>query len=98
MTGHGRNRHALPGLQVQFPIIRQIYGKASAYNDEQLIGPGMIMPAIGFVEHGEPQTAVIDAADDHVAVRLGDRRAFCCQIDYVQRGIPHWLLGIPFCC
>jgi hypothetical protein len=55
---------------LQFPIIRQIYGKASAYNDEQLIGRGLIVPAIGFVENGEPQTAVIDAADDHV----GDRR------------------------
>jgi hypothetical protein len=32
MTGHGRNRHALPGLQVQFPIVSQIYGKVSAYN------------------------------------------------------------------
>jgi hypothetical protein len=76
MSGHGRNRHALPGLQVQFPIISQIYGKASAYNDEQLIGRGMIVPAVGFAEHGEPQTALIDAADDHVPVRLGDRRAF----------------------
>jgi len=76
MTGHGRNRHALPGQQAQFPIVSQIYGKTSAHNNEQLIGRGVIVPAVSFIEHGEPQTAVIDAADDHVAVSLGDRRAF----------------------
>jgi hypothetical protein len=78
MTGHGWNRHALPGTEVQFAVIRQIYGKASVYDDEQLIGRRMIVPAVRFIEHGQPQTAVIDTADDHVPVRLGNGCAFRC--------------------
>jgi hypothetical protein len=34
MTGRRRNGGALPGLQAQFPIVSQIYGQASAYNDK----------------------------------------------------------------
>jgi hypothetical protein len=83
---------------VQYAIFSQIYGKTSAYNDEQFVGRWMVVPAVGLIEHGEPQTAVIDAADDHIPVWLGDRRAFGRQIHYVQRGIPHRLLGVPFCC
>ena len=89
MTGHGRNRHALPGTEVQLAVISQIDGKASVDDDEELIGRGMIVPAIRFIEHGQPKTAIIDTTDDHVPVRLRNGCALCCQIDYMQRGISH---------
>jgi len=76
MSCHGRNCHTLPGPKAQLPIVSQIYGKAPAYNDEHLVGGGVIVPAVCFIECSKPQTAVIDAADDHVPVRLSNRRAF----------------------
>jgi hypothetical protein len=83
MARHGRNRHALPGMKVEFAVIGQIYGQATAYDNEQFIGGGMIVPAVRFIEHRQSQTAGIYLVDDHVTVRLDYSRAFYGEVDYL---------------
>jgi len=62
-------------------MISQIDGKAPADNDEHLIGRGMVVPAVHFVEYCEPKAALIDSADNHIPISLGDGRAFDGKID-----------------
>src|SRR6185437_7666763 len=82
------------GLEPDLTAAVEIDGKTSADDHEQLIGSWMTMPAIGLLEHGEPQAAIVDLADDHVSIGLRDRRAFLREIDDLECREFHALVGV----
>src|SRR5690348_7040542 len=97
MANTSRNGHALPGAEPDLPSTFQIDRKTSRDHNEQLVGTGMVVPTIRFLENREPQTTIVHLSHDHVPVRLGDRRTLAGQVDDFQRGIANGLVGVAFC-
>jgi hypothetical protein len=98
MTRHRWNRDALPWLQTHLAPARELDRKTSVNDYEKLIGGGVKVPTISFLEHREAQATIVHTVDYHVSIALGDGSTLCREIHDVKGRISDRFLYVLLRC
>jgi hypothetical protein len=86
--------NALPWSECQTASVSDVYFQRSLHNEEQLVRIRMMMPPVGAVKYGEPQTTRVDAAKHHIAVLARDRTLLGGDIEDLERRVADGLVGV----